>query len=31
MSVGDAEGKGVMWKKIGARECSKTGSFGVDV
>ena len=24
------EGKGVMQKIIGARECSKIGSFGVD-
>ena len=24
------EGKRVMWKIIGARECSKIGSFGVD-
>jgi len=30
MSVEDAEGKGVMQKIIGARECSKIGSFGVD-
>jgi len=30
MSVEDVEGKGVIWKIIGARECSKIGSFGVD-
>ena len=30
MSVEDAEGKGVMQKIIGARKCSKIGSFGVD-
>jgi len=30
MSVEDAEGKGVMQKIIGTRECSKIGSFGVD-
>jgi len=30
MSIEDAEGKGVMQKIIGARECSKIGSFGVD-
>jgi len=30
MSVEDAERKGVMQKIIGARECSKIGSFGVD-
>ena len=30
MSVEDVEGKGVMQKIIGARECSKIGSFGVD-
>jgi len=30
MSVEDVERKGVMWKIIGARECSKIGSFGVD-
>ena len=30
MSIEDVEGKRVMWKIIGARECSKIGSFGVD-
>jgi len=30
MSVENAEGKGVMQEIIGARECSKIGSFGVD-
>jgi len=30
MSVKDAEGKGVMQKIIGARECSKIGSFGIN-
>jgi len=30
MSVEDAKGKRVMQKIIGARECSKIESFGVD-
>jgi len=30
MSIEDAEGKRVMQKIIGTRECSKIGSFGVD-
>jgi len=29
MSVG-VEGKGVMWKTIGARECSRIECFGAD-
>jgi len=30
MSAKNAEGKGVMWKIIGAKECSKIENFGVD-